>query len=447
MKKILIIMSITILILLVACSISYNEYKNEYEQKNLINYDGKYNPKYDKDEINIILATDIHILAESLITDGETFDKFEQTSNGVEIRYSEFLFDALVKEVIEEQPDFFIITGDLTVNGELDSHKVLADKLTIIEDSGIEVLVIPGNHDINNPWAREFSENEQLKTNYVTPDEFKKIYENFGYSHDYIQSPDSLSYIVEVNDYLSFAMLDSNKYNSNVSIGSPMNGGAITKSTFNWYEDYLKQNKDKNVITFMHHNTMIHNDLFYDGYVIKNSIQFRELLNEYNQKYVFSGHMHNQHIQTDDNIVEILTEAYVLAPNKYAKIKITPTNLNYETDTVNIEQYASDIGSTNDDLLNYYTYYDLFNKEVNSNMIELFMENLNISYDDADKLLATFLEINYLFFSGADISAYENIDLQLTFKEMGRLGHYIESILEGSVADFNKFNGPFYYYD
>ncbi len=43
--------------------------------------------------------------------------------------------------------------GDLTFNGEADSHRALVQKLQRVADAGIPVFALPSNHDLNNPMA------------------------------------------------------------------------------------------------------------------------------------------------------------------------------------------------------------------------------------------------------------------------------------------------------
>ncbi|MFQ8842968.1 MAG: metallophosphoesterase family protein [Clostridium fessum] len=58
--------------------------------------------------------------------------------------------DAFLDDMKEEDPDLLILSGDLTLDGEKASHEELAELLEGLSEAGIEVAVIPGNHDINN---------------------------------------------------------------------------------------------------------------------------------------------------------------------------------------------------------------------------------------------------------------------------------------------------------
>ena len=60
--------------------------------------------------------------------------------------YSQQILDALVEKVIAEQPDVFLLSGDITFNGEKQSLLDVQTALEKIEDAGVPVCVIPGNH-------------------------------------------------------------------------------------------------------------------------------------------------------------------------------------------------------------------------------------------------------------------------------------------------------------
>ena len=89
--------------------------------------------------------------------------------------------DAFLDDMKEEDPDLLILSGDLTLDGEKASHEELAELLEGLSEAGIEVAVIPGNHDINNPDARRYTADGTEKVESITADEFRDIYADFGY--------------------------------------------------------------------------------------------------------------------------------------------------------------------------------------------------------------------------------------------------------------------------
>jgi predicted phosphohydrolase len=94
---------------------------------------------------------------------------------------------------LTNKPEFLVISGDLSFNGERDSHLELVKLLDKIEDT--KVLVIPGNHDTYSLNSFSCLNDEVIYTDSITSDEFKSIYKDYGYSNAYSYDLESLSYI------------------------------------------------------------------------------------------------------------------------------------------------------------------------------------------------------------------------------------------------------------
>ena len=89
----------------------------------------------------LITATDLHFLAPTLTDHGAFFNQLIENSDGKVISYSEECLEAFVDQVIARKPDVLILSGDLTFNGERESHEALVQKLARIERADIPVFV------------------------------------------------------------------------------------------------------------------------------------------------------------------------------------------------------------------------------------------------------------------------------------------------------------------
>ena len=98
-------------------------------------------------EEHILIVADPHVLAESLIDPGSAFDEMMDNQRKM-IDLSESAFVALVDTAMIYQPSLVLIPGDLTKDSEMASHDVVLEQLNRMKAAGINVLVIPGNHDI-----------------------------------------------------------------------------------------------------------------------------------------------------------------------------------------------------------------------------------------------------------------------------------------------------------
>ncbi len=85
----------------------------------------------------------------------------------------------------------------------------LPEKLREIEEAGVPVYVIPGNHDINKPDAGEYFGDQENRCGECDIGRIREIYADFGYNEAKSEAPDSLSYLVELNDTTWLMMLDT----------------------------------------------------------------------------------------------------------------------------------------------------------------------------------------------------------------------------------------------
>ncbi len=181
------------------------------------------------ENIKIFIATDPHYMSKELFDDGgEAFTNFVNMGDGKLIHYSEEIFDAFTYDVENHKPDVLIIPGDLSCNGEKESHMEFAEKLKTIQKMGTCVLVVPGNHDIENSWARKYEGEELIKIDSITPEEFEDIYYAYGYKDAVAKDPNSLSYLATPSEDLWILMLDSAKYKRNKLRDGPEMGGEIS---------------------------------------------------------------------------------------------------------------------------------------------------------------------------------------------------------------------------
>lgn len=180
----------------------------------------------------IFVASDLHYFDPDLIiNDGSALETYLMMDRKM-IRESEAILEALVDTILAIQPDLVFFTGDLTKDGELTSHQKLAGYCQMIEDAGIEVLVIPGNHDINNPHAFAYDGANVIPVASVTPEQFRTIYQNFGFDLAIAEDPNSLTYIAEPVDGLQIFAMDVCKYDDNYTLGHPVTADSIPADSY-----------------------------------------------------------------------------------------------------------------------------------------------------------------------------------------------------------------------
>ena len=127
----------------------------------------------------------------------------------------------------------------------------------------------------------------------VTSEEFREIYGDFGYNEAKSEAPDSLSYLVELNETTWLMMLDT-------TVCEPENEvyGEIREGTLEWMEECLKEAYAEGitVIPVGHHNLQRLSRVYVEECVIENCDEVLELLERYLTPVYFSGHLHTQKV-------------------------------------------------------------------------------------------------------------------------------------------------------
>ena len=136
-------------------------------------------------KLRVALLSDIHLYPEELAGGyNEAFQEdqylgrsHEQTPGTLRSALA-----AIKARAARGEIDYLLITGDLTREGERLGHERLAEILRKFEkETGVPVVVVPGNHDINNGGAATFINGVKEKVPSVTPEEFRQIYAQLGY--------------------------------------------------------------------------------------------------------------------------------------------------------------------------------------------------------------------------------------------------------------------------
>lgn len=303
--------------------------------------------------VKIFVASDLHYFDPDLIiNDGQALNNY-LTMDRKMIRESAAILEALIEKILDEQPDFVLIPGDLTKDGELTSHQKLAGYFQLLENAGIEVFVVPGNHDINNPHAFAFDGPNVIPVPTVSPAQFKTIYANFGFNQAIATDPHSLTYIVEPVPGLWIFCMDVCKYDNNFSLNKPETGGRFKPETYNWIVQKLQQAAylNKRVLGMMHHGMYEHYQgqaTLFSEYVIENWQSVSGSFADLGMEAVFTGHYHAQDIvrvttPNGNTMYDIETGSMVTYPCPYRIVTIE-NNLNVTITGGVIEEINYDLG-------------------------------------------------------------------------------------------------------
>ena len=332
----------------------------------------------------LILATDLHYQSAAAGDGGEAYRKFVERCDGKVVDYLPQLLEAFMDEVIEERPSALILSGDITMNGEKMNHQELADRLMRVQDAGIQVLVIPGNHDINNNHAAVYYGKEASPAESVTSEEFYQIYRAYGYDQAFSRDETSLSYAYALDEKNWLVMLDSAQYNPRNLVE-----GRLLPTTLKWMEGILQEASEQGVlvIPIAHHNLLNQSRMYTEQCTMDNYEQVVELLQRYRIPLFFSGHLHVQRMRKYKSepgvpdeaygIQEIVTDALSIPPCQYGELDWQEDgSLEYATRSVNVSAWAARTGQENEDLLHFEDWSYRYIQELISNQIGSGIRNL-----------------------------------------------------------------------
>jgi len=278
----------------------------------------------------MVVISDTHLLSPELVTPGTAINRADAGDTKM-MAMSDDIMGAITDSIIDLKPMLVLLTGDLTHNGERASHERMVHYLDRMAAHGIQSLVIPGNHDCNNPYARSFDNDRTSPAPTVTRSEFAQLYANYGYGAASQRDPASLSYCCEPVKGLVVIGIDSNMDEQNTltsrgdSVDSYYNGGRIKPETLQWIiaQADKARSQGKHVIAMMHHHLVPHfdqQDRFLANYIVKNHDAIAHQLMQAGIHTIFTGHLHVTDAATlynsnrTDSIVEIATGSAICYP-------------------------------------------------------------------------------------------------------------------------------------
>ncbi len=244
---------------------------------------------------------------------------------------STLIIDEMLKQCAEDDTiDFLLVPGDLTNDGKmfLDDHKVVAEKFRKFEEeSGKQVYVINGNHDVG--ILGEYCETNR--------EAFIETYYEFGYAEALVTTDYDCSYTADLSNKYRLIALDSCDHDKSTEDG-------MTEEKVQWVIDQAEQAKKdgKYPILMMHHNLLDHmpmQRILSRNFIIRNHTITAERWANASIKLVFTGHEHcsdaTTYTSTSGNTIsDFATTSLTMYPLQYRYIEMTNDAIIYETRTV-----------------------------------------------------------------------------------------------------------------
>ena len=377
--------------------------------------------------VTIAVVTDPHFIAPTLTDNGDCFTRVITSADGKVMRFSSELMDAFFAQIASERPDCLIVAGDLTFNGARESHEAFAAYCRALEESGVPVLVLPGNHDLNYPQAARFYGSEFEYVESIDADGFRALYGPYGYDEALSCDENSLSYVFALRPGLRVLFVDSN---------TDPQYDTIPEAAFDWIETQLRDALEAGdrVISVTHQTVLQHNPRYFNGFVITNRERLQSLYRKYHVSVNLSGHMHVQHWKRGAGLTEIVTGALCIQPCQYGVVKLTGEGGYYELRRADVSAWASAQGRTEPELLDFERYAETFFRDHNILRVP----------DLPDDLAEALWSLHSAYYSGrmdqVQITAEQ---LRALKKQASFIGAYAESLAPDLGADFTRVSFSF----
>ena len=288
--------------------------------------------------LKIAVISDTHYLSPKLVSSGTALQNFE-SATGRNTKELHQVLSQVFSNLQIYQPDILLITGDITNNGERDSHTDFAAILKTLANGGTRIFVVPGNHDVNVPNTKAFIGDKPTSTQNISTQEFEQIYAPYGYGKATRRDSASLSYLAELNDSTWLLGIDSNRYKEHIT--TTISGGRIHPKTMQWALKILQEAKSKNILVMgmMHHGLVEHmpyQATFMPNYLIEDWQSNAEILADSGLKIMFTGHFHSNDITLlttpqGNTIYDIETGSLAGYPFPYRMMTLQDKKLTIET--------------------------------------------------------------------------------------------------------------------
>lgn len=287
------------------------------------------------------VISDTHYLSEQLMDNGSAIENAVNTS-GKDLLAVPEIIDQVLAEYLKSDIKVLLIPGDMTKDGEKQSHIDFVNKLQPLLDKGIKVFVIPGNHDINVPNPSGYKGEKTYPVENITPADFSQIYRNCGYADALKRDTASLSYVAQLDDNSWLLAIDGCRYQEYTT--STISSGQISPATEQWILDVLAEAKQKDiqVMGMMHHGLVEHimfQATFFKDYVINDWQRLAPLFADSGMKVIFTGHFHANDITeyrspAGNKIYDIETGSLCAYPFAYRFIEMDKKGLKISTKNI-----------------------------------------------------------------------------------------------------------------
>ncbi len=281
--------------------------------------------------INFYLLTDTHYFEPSLGASGKAYDEYMKREQYFMAESSDIVKATFEKLAEDKSTELVIIPGDLTKNGEIESHKSFIKELYKLKETGKRIYVITAGHDFGEK-SRAFVGDECVEVEGTPFEIIPDLYRDFGYADALAVDSRTLSYVAEVEKGIRMLAINCD------SPGKQK--GSIDDGLYGWMKNQLDKAKAVSCSVFaICHYPVIPSvpvfDLVGDA-KLRDWRKAASFLADNGVEFILTGHMHIQSInefvsENGNKIYDICTSCLVGSPAKYRKITVTDSVLKVQS--------------------------------------------------------------------------------------------------------------------
>ncbi len=294
------------------------------------------------DDFKFYLITDTHYFKNSLGAYGKEYEEYMDTqqkcfaeTEAIDIATFKYLED--VKDA-----DTILIAGDLSFNGEKESHIALREHLLKLKESGKRIFVVTAGHDIN---AKPFCYNnaDRSEVEHIEFNDLYGYYKEFGYEDAIAFNKEHMSYVAQLADGLRLLVIcNDTAEGRNVPYSDEF---------FDWMKEQLvKAKEDGQKVIAMEHYPVIAGQPILELIGDARQRDAQRLINtlaDNGVHLIFTGHMHNQSINVkySDNgnvFYDVCTGSVIGCPAYMRRVTLKENYTKAEIESIPVPDFEWD---------------------------------------------------------------------------------------------------------
>lgn len=267
-----------------------------------------------ENELKITVANDLHLnlkdaTAQKVAKRNNISEEYAHAATSGQLTYESIeIIEAFLEKAAANDSSVVLMPGDLTNAGTRAEHEAFAALIGSFEaETGKNVYVVPGNHDLFD----------------TSVEEFEAMYAEFGYGEAIENDPMTASYVAELDGEYRLLAIDS------TTPGLSPHG--VDAELTAWIKAQCEKAKadGKKLIAIMHHNLLEHIvlvNVFHSSAVVNDDAnQLADILADGGVKYIFTAHTHDhdiaKHTSKAGNVIyDCVTNALNAYPCAYREV-------------------------------------------------------------------------------------------------------------------------------